>query len=79
MSAKLIIEICYVIICIAMVIIVLMQESKTSGLGTSLSGMSDTYWSKNKAHSTEGKLKMATRVLAVLLIVLTVVINSKFL
>ena len=44
---KTIATIIYIIVCIAIVIVVLMQEGKTSGLGA-LSGAADTYWTKNK-------------------------------
>ena len=44
---KTIVTIAYIVICIALVIVVLMQEGKTSGLGA-VSGAADTYWTKNK-------------------------------
>ena len=47
---KIILTIVFVLICIALTIIVLLQEGKSSGLG-SISGMADTYWGKNKGHS----------------------------
>ena len=37
----------FIIDCIALSVIILMQEGKSQGLG-SLSGMSETYWGKNK-------------------------------
>ena len=46
-TLKMIATVAYIIICIALVIVVLMQEGKTSGLGA-LSGAADSYWSKNK-------------------------------
>ena len=44
---KTIATIIYIIVCIAIVIVVLMQEGKTSGLGA-LSGAADTYWTRTK-------------------------------
>lgn len=58
---KTIATIIYIIVCIAIVIVVLMQEGKTSGLGA-LSGAADTYWTKNKGRSAEGVLVKITRV-----------------
>ena len=52
-TLKMIATVAYIIICIALVIVVLMQEGKTSGLGA-LSGAADSYWSKNKGRSQEG-------------------------
>jgi len=77
-TLKMIVTIAYVLICIALVIVVLMQEGKTSGLGA-LSGASDTYWSKNKGRSQEGMLIKITRVLAVLFVVLSVVLCTTWL
>ncbi len=70
---KTIIEVAYIVICIAIVIIVLMQEGKNQGLGA-ISGSADTYWSKNKGRSAEGKLVRATAVLGALFIILSVVL-----
>ena len=75
---KTVLDIIFVIICIALTIIVLMQEGKSAGLTGSISGMADTYWCKNKGRSMEGALEKITKVLAVLLIVLAALLNSKF-
>ena len=72
-TLKMIATVAYIIICIALVIVVLMQEGKTSGLGA-LSGAADSYWSKNK-----GMLVKITRVLAVLFVVLSVVLCTSWL
>jgi preprotein translocase subunit SecG len=70
---KTIVTIAYIVICIALVIVVLMQEGKTSGLGA-VSGAADTYWTRNKGRSSEGVLIKITRVLAVLFVALSVVL-----
>lgn len=75
---KTVITIAYIVICIALVIVVLMQEGKTSGLGA-VSGAADTYWTKNKGRSSEGVLIKITRVLAVLFVVLSVVLCTDWL
>ncbi len=75
---KTVLDIIFVIVCIALTIIVLMQEGKSAGLTGSISGMADTYWGKNKGRSIEGTLEKITKVLAVLLIVLAALLNSKF-
>ena len=76
-TLKMIATVAYIIICIALVIVVLMQEGKTSGLGA-LSGAADSYWS-NKGRSQEGMLVKITRVLAVLFVVLSVVLCTSWL
>ncbi len=64
----------YIIVCIALVILVLMQEGKSAGLGA-VSGAAETYWGKNKGRSMEGKLVKITTGLAVAFMVLAVVLN----
>ena len=70
---KTMIQVLYIIICIAIVVVVLMQEGKNSGLGA-VSGAADTYWSKTKGRSTEGKMVKITTVLGALFIILSLVL-----
>ena len=72
-----ILSVIFVIICIALTVLVLMQEGKSQGLG-SISGMADTYWGKNKGRSMEGALVKITTGLAVGFMVLAVVLNLNF-
>ena len=72
-----ILTVIFVIICIALTVLVLMQEGKSQGLG-SISGMADTYWGKNKGRSMEGALIKITTGLAVGFMVLAVVLNLNF-
>ena len=62
--------------CIALTIVVLLQEGKSAGLGT-IGGMADSYWGQNKGRSVEGTLVKVTRVLAVLFILLALALNLK--
>lgn len=66
----------YIVVCIAIVVLVLMQEGKTAGLGA-ISGAADTYWGKNKGRSMESGLSKATAWLGAAFIVLSVVLNLK--
>ncbi|HJC39492.1 MAG: preprotein translocase subunit SecG [Mediterraneibacter sp.] len=74
---KIILTIIFVIDCIALSAIILLQEGKSAGLGT-ISGAADTYWGQNKGRSMEGALVKSTKFLAVLFIVLALVLNLKF-
>ena len=47
---RIILTVIYILICIALVILVLMQEGKAAGLGA-ISGAAETYWGKNKGRS----------------------------
>ena len=70
-----IVMILFVLICIALVVVIMMQESKSSGLSGAINGVADTYWGKNKGRSMEGKLVQATKVLAALFFVIALVLN----
>ena len=52
---RIILTVIYILICVALVILVLMQEGKTAGLGA-ISGAAESYWGKNKGRSREGTL-----------------------
>ena len=71
---KTIITIVFILVCVTLVVVVLMQEGKSAGLG-SISGAAETYWGKNKGRSMEGRLVKVTKVLAVLFMVLAAVLN----
>lgn len=73
---KTILMIIFAIDCIALTVLVLMQEGKQAGLGT-IGGMADSYWGQNKGRSMEGALVKVTKILAVLFIVLAAVLNLK--
>ncbi len=71
---KTVLTIIFVIDCIALSAIILLQEGKAAGLGT-ISGAADTYWGQNKGRSMEGALVKSTKFLAILFLVLAVVLN----
>lgn len=68
----------FVVICIALAIIILMQESKQNGLSGTISGAADSYWGKNKGRSMEGKLVKITKILVILFVVIAVILNFNF-
>ena len=75
---RIILTVLFIIDCIALTVLVLMQEGKSAGLGT-VSGVAETYWGKNKGRSMEGLLVKLTVVCSVLFLVLAVVLNlNKF-
>ena len=71
---KIILTVIYAIDCIALTVVVLMQEGKQQGLG-SIAGVADTYWGKNKGRSMEGGLVRGTIIMGVIFFVLSVVLN----
>ena len=71
---KIILTVIYAIDCIALTVVVLMQEGKQQGLG-SIAGVADTYWGKNKGRSMEGGLIRGTIIMGVIFFVLSIVLN----
>lgn len=74
---RIIVLVVFFIVSIALTAIVLMQEGKAQGLGA-IAGAAETYWGKNKGRSIEGALEKGTRILAVLFLVLSIVLNLNF-
>ena len=73
---KIILTILFVIDCVVLTVIVLLQEGKSAGLGA-LSGASESFWGQNKGRSMEGAMVKITRIAAVLFIVLALALNLK--
>ena len=73
-ALRIVLTVIFIIVCLALVILVLMQEGKTAGLGA-VSGAAETYWGKNKGRSMESKLVKITTGLAIGFLVLTVILN----
>ena len=73
-AIRIILSILYILVSVALVILVLMQEGKAQGLG-SISGASESYWGKNKGRSMEGMLVKITKVLAFFFLALTILLN----
>ena len=71
---KTILSVIFVLICLALTVIVLLQEGKSQGLGA-IGGMADSYWGKNKGRSMEGTLEKFTKFAAVAVMVLAIVLN----
>ena len=73
-ALKIAITVVFILVCIALVVLVLMQEGKSAGLGA-ISGAAETYCGKNKGRSMEGRLVKFTKWLAVCFMVLAVILN----
>ncbi len=75
MSAlRIVLTILFILDCLVLTVVVLMQEGKSQGLGA-IAGAAESYWGKNKGRSMEGFLVKLTRTLAVLFMVLAVLLN----
>jgi preprotein translocase subunit SecG len=69
-----ILTVIFVLVCIASVVLVLLQEGKSAGLGA-IAGAAESYWGKNKGRSMEGNLEKWTKILIVVFFLLAIVLN----
>ena len=73
---RIFLTIVFVAVCVALLILVLMQEGKTQGLGA-ISGAAETYWGKNKGRSMEGFLEKFTTGLVIAFFILAILLNMQ--
>ena len=64
-----------VLMSIALIVVVLLQSGKESGLSGALSGSSDNYLSKNKKKNLDQMLATSTQWIAAVWVVLTLVLS----
>ena len=64
-----------VLLSIALIVVVLLQSGKESGLSGALSGNSDSYLSKNKKKNMDQVLASSTKWIAAVWVVLTLILS----
>ena len=74
--SRIVLQVIFILVCIALAAIVLMQEGKTQGLGA-IGGVAESYWGKNKGRSMEGALVKITKYLVIAFIVIAIILNIK--
>ena len=67
-----------VVLSVLITVIVLLQQSREAGLSGVISGGADTFFGKNKSRTMEAKLAKITKVLTVIMFVLTLVATFLF-
>lgn len=73
---ELVITIIQLIACLAIVAIVLIQSGKSAGLSSAIvGGNPNSFLAKNKAKSLDAQLAKATKYLAIVFVVLTLILN----
>ena len=70
---KLILSVILVLLCLFLTVVVLLQESKTSGMNSAIGGGADTFLSKNKSKSWNAKLAGWTKWVTIGFMVLALV------
>ena len=71
---KIILSVVLVLVELALIMVVMLQSGKSAGLSGAISGAADTFLSKNKAKTIDAKLAKATKWVAILWVVLTLVL-----
>ena len=75
MSVLRVLTVVFMIVSFIITVVILLQEGKQAGLTGAISGAAESYWGKNKGRSMEGMLVKITKILAVFLMLLAVVLN----
>ena len=66
----------YAIVCLALIILITKQDKGESGAsGTIVGASANNFYEKNKAKTTEGKMKRATMILMIIFAVLTLALG----
>lgn len=66
----------YVIVCLALIIVAMMQAKDDSGAsGTIMGSTTNNFYEKNKGRTREGKLKKWTIILGIVFAILTIVLS----
>ena len=67
-----------ILLAIFLIIVVLLQESRSAGLSGAISGGADTFFGKSKGRTMEQKLVKLTRISAIVFFILTLGITIFF-
>ncbi len=69
----------YVIVCLALIIVAMMQSKDDAGMSGAMTGSSsNNFYEKNKGRTREGKLKRWTIILGVAFAVLTIILSIMY-
>ncbi|NCC67263.1 MAG: preprotein translocase subunit SecG [Clostridia bacterium] len=74
-TLNLVLTIVQLLTCLFLIAVVLLQSGKSSGLSGAISGGADTFMSKQKATTWDGKLAKMTKWVGIAFVVLTLVLN----
>ena len=68
-------NIVYIVLCVVLIAIVLLQSGKQAGLSGTIAGGAETFFGKNKGKTIDSILSKVTSVVAILFMILAIVIN----
>ncbi len=69
-----IVNILYILVCLVIIAVVLLQAGRSAGMGGSIAGGAETFFGKNKGRAYEALLSKYTGWIAVLFIIISVVL-----
>jgi preprotein translocase subunit SecG len=64
----------HILLCLVLICVIVLQSGKNSGL-SAFTGANESYLAKNKAKSRDARLALATKWVAGVFVVLTVILN----
>ena len=70
---ELILGIVLILLSVAIIVLVLLQEGKSAGLSGAIAGGAETFFGKNKSRTMESKLVLITKIIAISFFVLALV------
>ncbi len=70
---EIILGVVLILLSIAIIVLVLLQEGKSAGLSGAIAGGAETFFGKNKSRTMESKLVLITKIIAVSFFVLALV------
>lgn len=71
-TLKIIVNIIYLLICLGIIAIVLLQAGRSAGVSGAIAGGAETFFGKNKARSYDSILRKSTGVVAILFVVISI-------
>lgn len=74
---KTVLTIIYFIVCLAIIVLAMMQSKEDEGLSSTITGSStNNFYEKNKGNTREGKQKRWTIVLGIVLVILCIALGT---
>ena len=70
---EIILGIILLLLSVAIIVLVLLQEGKSAGLSGAIAGGAETFFGKNKSRTRESKLVLITKIIAISFFVLALV------
>lgn len=70
---EIILGILLILLSVAIIVLVLLQEGKSAGLSGAIAGGAETFFGKNKSRTMESKLVLITKIIAISFFVLALV------